>query len=132
MPWQPRKYRATMSPRSSQLTPQPQASGTAATRAANGIVMKSSSVICSTDLLWSPPNVADGSEASAASGAALAVEPVIASELAVMRGVPRRAGGRLRSRNLRRRKYGRTERASERLQDAARHATPILVSVGQR
>lgn len=60
MPWQPMKYIATIRPRSSQLTPRPQASGTAATSATNGTTMNSRSAICSIDRLLSPPSVAEG------------------------------------------------------------------------
>lgn len=60
MPWHPRKYMKTSRPMSSQLTPQPHASGTAASTARNGTMMKISSEICSIERFCSPPSVAEG------------------------------------------------------------------------
>ncbi len=48
--------------------PHPQASGTAATRAAKGTTMNSSSAICSIERLLSPPSVAEEGAGSVADG----------------------------------------------------------------
>ncbi len=82
MPWQARKYMNTIRPRSSQLTPQPQTSGIAASSARKGTTMNSSSAICSTDRLLSPPRVAEGAGESESE---VAEASSISSGLVVMR-----------------------------------------------